>query len=43
MVLKVKPKALAKVKTRKKLLFKETVRAGKAQATVYKQLKLVRR
>jgi hypothetical protein len=42
-VLKVKPKALAKVKAKKKLLFKETVRAGKARATVYKQLKLVRR
>jgi hypothetical protein len=42
-VLKVKPKALAKVKMRKKLLFKETVRAGKAHATVYKQLKLVHR
>jgi hypothetical protein len=42
-VLKVKPKALIKVKAKKKLLFKETVRAGKAHATVYKQLKLVRR
>jgi hypothetical protein len=42
-VLKVKPKALAKVKAKRKLLFKETVRAGKAHATVYKQLKLVRR
>lgn len=42
-VLKVKPKALAKVKARKKLLFKETVRAGKAHATVYKRLKLVHR
>ncbi|MGV1048298.1 MAG: hypothetical protein ACOYD4_07230 [Solirubrobacterales bacterium] len=42
-VLKVKPKALAKVKAKKKLLFKETVRAGKARATVYKNLKLVRR
>lgn len=43
LVLKVKPKALAKVKARKKLLFKETVRAGKAHATVYKRLKLVHR
>lgn len=42
-VLKVKPKALKKVQARKKLLFKETVRAGKAHATVYKRLKLVRR
>jgi hypothetical protein len=42
-VLKVKPKALAKVKAKKKLLFKETVRAGKAHATVYKRLKLIHR
>jgi hypothetical protein len=42
-VLKVKPKALKKVRKAKKLLFKETVRAGKAKATVYKRLKLVRK
>lgn len=42
-VLKVKPKALAKVKASKKLLFKETVRAGKTHATVYKRLKLIHR
>jgi hypothetical protein len=42
-VLKVKPKALEKVAKRKRLLFKETVKAGKAKATVYKSLKLVRR
>lgn len=42
-VLKVKPKALAQVKMRKKLLFKETVRAGRAHATVYKRLKLIHR
>jgi hypothetical protein len=42
-VLKVKPKALKKIAKRKKLLFKETVRAGGAHATVYKRLKLVRR
>jgi hypothetical protein len=42
-VLKVKPKALKKVAARKKLLFKEAVRAGKAHATVYKRLKLIRR
>lgn len=42
-VLKVKPKALKKVAKRKRLLFKETVRAGKAKATVYKRLKLIRR
>jgi hypothetical protein len=42
-VLRVKPKALAKVKARRKLLFKETVHAGKAHATVYKRLKLIHR
>jgi hypothetical protein len=42
-VLKVKPKALKKVAKRKRLLFKETVRVGKARATVYKRLKLIRR
>jgi hypothetical protein len=41
--LTVKPAARAKVKTKKKLLFKETVKAGKAKATVYKTLKLVRK
>jgi hypothetical protein len=41
--LKVKPAALAQVKARKKLLFKETVRAGKARTTVWKSLKLVRK
>jgi hypothetical protein len=42
-VLKVKPRALKKVAAKKKLLFKETVQAGKARATVYKRLKLIRR
>jgi hypothetical protein len=42
-VLRVKPKALKKVSQSKRLLFKETVRAGKAKATVYKRLKLVKR
>jgi hypothetical protein len=42
-VLRVKPKALKKVSKSKKLLFKETVRAGKAHATVYRRLKLIRR
>lgn len=42
-VLQVKPKARKKLAGRKRLLFKETVRAGKAKATVYKNLKLVRR
>jgi hypothetical protein len=41
--LKVKPAALKKVKAKKKLLFKETVKAGKSKVTVYKSLKLVRR
>lgn len=42
-VLKVKPKAKAKVAKSKRLLFKERVRAGTAKATVYKRLKLIRR
>jgi hypothetical protein len=42
-VLRVKPKALTKLAKKRKLLFKETVRAGKAHATVYKRLKLIRR
>jgi hypothetical protein len=41
--LTVKPAARKKVKAKKKLLFKETVKAGKAKATVYKTLKLVRK
>jgi hypothetical protein len=40
--LTVKPAARKKVKAKKKLLFKETVKAGKAHATIYKTLKLVR-
>lgn len=40
-VLKVKPAARKVLKTRKKLLFKETAKAGKSHATVYKTLKLV--
>jgi hypothetical protein len=42
-VLKVKPAALAKVKTKSKLLFKEQAKVGKSKATVYKTLKLVRK
>ena len=42
-VLKVKPKAWPKVASRKRLLFKMGVRAGGANATVYKRLRLVRR
>ncbi len=41
--LKVKPKARPKLVNRKRLLFKATVRAGGAKATVYKSLKLIRR
>jgi hypothetical protein len=41
-VLKVKPKARGKVAPRRKLLFKETVKAGPAQATLYKRLKLIK-
>jgi hypothetical protein len=41
LVLKVKPAARAKLKTKKKILFKETVKAGKAKATVFKTLKLI--
>ncbi|HYJ22448.1 MAG TPA: hypothetical protein VEW07_10540 [Solirubrobacterales bacterium] len=43
LVLKVKPRAVAALAQRNRLLFKQTVKAGKAQATVYKRLKLVRR
>jgi len=43
LVLKVKPKAKAKLAKSKRLLFKETVKAGTAKATVYKRLKLIRR
>jgi hypothetical protein len=43
LVLKVKPKAKAKLVKRKKLLFKQTVKAGSAKATVYPRLKLIRR
>jgi hypothetical protein len=43
LVLKVKPRAKGKVASRKRLLFKVRVRAGKANATAFKQLKLIRR
>jgi hypothetical protein len=42
-VLQVRPKARGKVAARKRLLFKETVKAGSAKATVYKSLKLIKR
>lgn len=41
--LRVKPRAKGAVATRSRLLFKQTVRAGKVKVTVYKRLKLVRR
>jgi hypothetical protein len=41
--LRVKPKARKKVNKRKRLLFREKVHAGKAQATVYRRRKLIRR
>lgn len=43
LVLKVKPRARGKVASRKRLLFKVRVRAGKTQATAFKRLKLIRR
>lgn len=42
-VLRVKPRAMRKVSRSKRLLFRETIRAGKAKAIAYKRLKLVRR
>jgi hypothetical protein len=43
LVLRVKTRAKRKVVARKRLLFKVRVRAGKAQATTFKRLKLIRR
>lgn len=43
LVIKVKARARPRLATRKRLLFKETVRAGGAIATVYKTLRLIRR
>jgi len=39
--LRVKPQVRGKVTKRKRLLFREKVHAGKAQATVYRQRKLI--
>jgi hypothetical protein len=41
--LKVKPQARQKLAKSSRLLFRETVRAGDAKATIYKRLKLIRR
>jgi hypothetical protein len=43
LVLRVKPKARPKLAKSKRLLFRETVKAGGAKATVYRRLKLIRR
>ena len=43
LVLKVKPRARGKIATRKRLLFKVRLRAGKSQATAFKRLRLLRR
>ncbi|HEY1854276.1 MAG TPA: hypothetical protein VGG40_06775 [Solirubrobacterales bacterium] len=42
LVLKLKPKLNKVLAKRRNLLFKETVKAAKAKATVYKRLKLIR-
>jgi hypothetical protein len=43
LTLTVKPAALSRVMARKRLLFKLTVKAGTAKATVYKSLKLIKK
>ena len=43
LVLEVKPRAKGKIASRKRMLFKVRVRAGKANATAFKRLKLIRR
>jgi hypothetical protein len=43
LALKVKPAQKSKVKPKKRLLFKMTVKAGTAKATVYKSLKLIKK
>lgn len=43
LLLRVKPKAKARVKKANRLLFKETVRVGPVHATVYKRLRLIKR
>lgn len=43
LLLRVKPQAKARVQKAKRLLFKETVRAGGAHATVYRRLRLIKR
>lgn len=43
LVLRVKPKLKGKVAKKNRMLFKQTVKAGPAKATVYKNLKLIKR
>jgi hypothetical protein len=43
LALKVKPALKSQVKAKKRMLFKLTVKAGKAKTTVYKSLKLVKK
>ncbi len=43
LVLRVKPKLKSKLMKKQNLLFKESVKAGSAKATVYKRLKLIKR
>jgi hypothetical protein len=43
MLLRVRPRAKARVMKARRLLFKETVRVGSARATVYKRLRLIKR
>ncbi len=43
LLLRVRPRARARVHRARRLLFKETVRAGRAHATVYKRLRLIKR
>jgi hypothetical protein len=43
LLLRVKPRAKARVMKANRLLFKETVRVGSAHATVYKRLRLIKR
>lgn len=43
LALKIKPPVKAQVKAKKRLLFKMTVKAGSAKATIYKSLKLIKK
>lgn len=43
LVLRVKPRLKSKVAKKNRLLFKQTIKAGPAKATVYRNLKLIKR